>query len=99
MEKLHHHLHGETLTSEEIVKAWGERDPLASRTIDVYVDLLASPLALVANVTGCTIMPTGGGLSNSAELLAEIDHALRAASCASSIAHCLSKPSARSSRA
>ncbi|MDO1585269.1 ROK family protein [Rhizobium oryzicola] len=78
MEKLHHHLHGETLTSEEIVKAWGERDPLASRTINVYVDLLASPLALVANVTGCTIMPTGGGLSNSAELLAEIDHALRA---------------------
>ncbi|WP_377291836.1 ROK family protein [Rhizobium sp. SG2393] len=77
MEKLHHHLHGETLTSEEIVNGWTGGEARASRTIDVYVDVIASPLALVANVTGATIMPAGGGLSNSDALLAEIDRALR----------------------
>lgn len=77
MERLHHHLHGEARTSEEIVAAWGEAEPRAARTINVYVDLIASPLALVANVTGCTIMPVGGGLSNATSLLAEIDQALR----------------------
>lgn len=78
MERLHHHLHGVMQTSEEIVSAWGDSDPLAARTIDVYVDLIASPLALVANVTGCTIMPVGGGLSNATALLAKIDQTLRA---------------------
>ncbi|TRL31066.1 ROK family protein [Rhizobium straminoryzae] len=78
LEKLHQHLHDETLTSEEIIKAWSEQDPLAARTIDVYVDVLAGPLALVANVTGATIMPVGGGLSNVPALLAEIDRAVRA---------------------
>ena len=77
MERLHHHLHGETLTSEDIVGAWERGDTRAARTIDVYVDVIASPLALVANVTGCTIMPVGGGLSNATALLAEIDRALR----------------------
>lgn len=78
LEKLHTHLHDETLTSEEIITAWSEQDPLAARTIDVYVDVLAGPLALVANVTGATIMPVGGGLSNVPALLAEIDRAVRA---------------------
>ncbi|SIQ35951.1 N-acetylglucosamine kinase [Rhizobium sp. RU35A] len=78
LEKLHQHLHDETLTSEEIIKAWSEQDPLAARTIDVYVGVLAGPLALVANVTGATIMPVGGGLSNVPALLVEIDRAVRA---------------------
>lgn len=78
MEKLHAHLHGTTLTSEEIITDWQMRNAQASRTIEVYVDVLASPLALVANVTGATIMPVGGGLSNSLELLGEIDRAVRA---------------------
>lgn len=77
MEKLHAHLHATTLTSEEIVRAWQADDAAASRTIDVYVDVLAGPLALVANVTGTTIIPVGGGLSNAAPLLAAIDDAVR----------------------
>ena len=46
-------------------------------TIDVYVDVIASPLALVVNVTGATILPVGGGLSNARALLAAIDDAVR----------------------
>jgi N-acetylglucosamine kinase len=78
MEKLHAHLHGTTLTSEDIITSWQMQHAQAMRTIDVYVDVLAAPLALVANVTGATIMPVGGGLSNSLELLGEIDRAVRA---------------------
>ena len=78
MEKLHHYLHGETFTSEEIIDAWQEGDLAAARTIDVLVDIIASPLALVINITGATIVPVGGGLSNSPELLAAIDTAVRA---------------------
>ncbi|MCY1667002.1 ROK family protein [Rhizobium sp. SL86] len=77
MEKLHAHLHGATQTSEEIVAAWEVGDAAASRTIDVYVDVLAGPLALVANVTGTTIIPVGGGLSNAEPLLEAIDAAVR----------------------
>ncbi|MGE6740363.1 ROK family protein [Allorhizobium pseudoryzae] len=77
MEKLHAHLHGTTLTSEEIVSTWQAGDAAASRTIDVYVDVLTGPLALVANVTGTTIIPVGGGLSNAEALLVAIDTAVR----------------------
>lgn len=77
MEKLHRHLHGTTLTSEEIVSAWQAGNVEAARTIDVYVDILAGPLALVANVTGTTLIPVGGGLSNVLPLLEAIDQAVR----------------------
>lgn len=77
LEKLHSHIHGVTLTSEEIIEAWSKGDAAAIRTIDVYVDVIASPLALVVNVTGATILPVGGGLSNARGLLAAIDEAVR----------------------
>lgn len=78
MEKLHMHLHRQDMTSEEIIAAWLGGNPDAARTIDVLVDILASPLAMVINVTGATIVPVGGGLSNSRELLATLDEAVRA---------------------
>lgn len=77
MEKLHRHLHGASLTSEEIVSAWQAGNVEAARTINVYVDVLAGPLALVANVTGTTLIPVGGGLSNVQPLLEAIDVAVR----------------------
>lgn len=78
MEKLHMHLHRQDMTSEEIIAAWLGGNPDAARTIDILVDILASPLAIVINVTGATIVPVGGGLSNSRELLATLDEAVRA---------------------
>lgn len=78
MEKIHAHLHGKDATSEEIVRKWQADEPDAGRTINVYIDLLAGPLAMVANVTGTTIIPVGGGLSNSKPLISAIDDAVRA---------------------
>ncbi|MDI7862302.1 ROK family protein [Rhizobiaceae bacterium n13] len=77
MERLHRELHGADLSSEAIISALLAGDATATRTIDVYVDLVSSPLALAVNITGATIVPTGGGLSNSAELLALLDETVR----------------------
>lgn len=77
LERLHLHLHGVTLTSTEIIAAWHQGDRSAERTIEVYVDLVAGPLALVVNVTGAGIVPVGGGLARSHELIARLDLAVR----------------------
>lgn len=77
MEKLHAHLHQAVMTSEEIVTAWQAGEAPAVQTIGIFVELLAAPLALVANVTGATVMPVGGGLSNSEPLIATLDEAVR----------------------
>ncbi|MDK1492435.1 ROK family protein [Sinorhizobium sp. 7-81] len=77
LERLHTTVHGKSLSSHEIIDAWRNGDEEAARTIDIFVDLISSPLALVINITGATIVPVGGGLSNSEALLAEIDRAVR----------------------
>ncbi|KQW29572.1 N-acetylglucosamine kinase [Rhizobium sp. Root274] len=77
LEKLHRELHGETRTSEEILADWQNGDATAIRTLDVYIDILADALSLVVNVTGTTILPVGGGLSNVPALISAIDVALR----------------------
>ncbi|WHA43588.1 ROK family protein [Agrobacterium larrymoorei] len=77
MEKLHRHLAGTEMKAEEILDAWQAGDEAAARTIDIYVDILSGPLALVINMTGATIVPVGGGLSNSTPLLAALDQAVR----------------------
>jgi N-acetylglucosamine kinase len=38
---------------------------------------VSSPLALTVNITGATIVPVGGGLSNVAPLIARIDTTVR----------------------
>ena len=78
MERLHKHLHGVELASREIVSAWDTGDPAAARTVEVQVDLLAGPLALVANVVGADAIPVGGGLANSTRFVAALDEAVRA---------------------
>lgn len=77
MERLHRTLHGKTLTSEEITTLWQQGDAGPARTVDVLVDLVSSPLALTVNITGATIVPVGGGLSNVAPLIAQIDTTVR----------------------
>lgn len=77
MERLHKTLHDFDRSSEEIIADWLNGEPNATRTIDVFVDLVASPLALTINITGATIVPVGGGLSSVEPLLAELDKAVR----------------------
>ncbi|TLP48256.1 MULTISPECIES: ROK family protein [Cohaesibacter] len=77
LEKIHKHLTGTCLSAEQIVAAWEADDAAASKTIAVYVDLISGPLALVINVTGASIVPVGGGLSNATALIAAIDAMVR----------------------
>lgn len=78
LERLHLHLHGDLLASTDIIGLWRAGDPRAARTIDCHTDLVASPLALTVNITGASIIPVGGGLSNVPELIALIDQRVRA---------------------
>ncbi|WP_018235284.1 ROK family protein [Ensifer sp. BR816] len=77
LERLHETIHGRTLASQEIVAAWQRGEAEATQTVDIFVDLVSAPLALVINITGATIVPVGGGLANCEALLAEIDEAVR----------------------
>nr|WP_321980511.1 ROK family protein [uncultured Cohaesibacter sp.] len=77
LEKIHRHIHGIDATSEEILKSWHDRAPAACRTIDIYLDILSAPLALIINTVGASVVPVGGGLSNEPKLLAAIDRAVR----------------------
>lgn len=79
MERLHLALHGATLASTDIVAAWRGGDADAARTIDCFIDLLAGPLAMLVNTLGASLLPVGGGLSNSAPLIARLDAAVRGA--------------------
>lgn len=77
LERLHHVLHGETLPSEAVIERWLGGDAAARQSVDCLVDLVSSPLALTINITGATIVPVGGGLSNVEPLIAAIDTAVR----------------------
>ncbi|PYE90066.1 ROK family protein [Phyllobacterium leguminum] len=77
LEKLHRYLHGMEATSTEIIDAWTSGDANATHTINCHVDILSDALALVVNVLGASIVPVGGGLSNSMPLIERIDAAVR----------------------
>jgi N-acetylglucosamine kinase len=78
LERLYQHFTGADLDSVSIVDAWQRGEAQASRTIDVYMELVAAPLALVVNVVGADIVPVGGGLGKSAPLVARLDREVRA---------------------
>ncbi|NTJ43560.1 ROK family protein [Agrobacterium larrymoorei] len=77
IEKLHRHLTGVDLSAEGILEGWCSGDETSRRTVEFYVEILAGPLALVVNTVGATIIPVGGGLSNSLPLITALDEAVR----------------------
>lgn len=77
IERLHHHLVSETLSCEEIIAHWLEGKETAKRTLEIYIELISAPLALAVNITGASIVPVGGGLSNISQLLEALDSAVR----------------------
>lgn len=77
IEKLHHVLCGEVLPSTDIIDNWREGEAKASRTLDIYLELVSVPLALTLNVIGSSIVPVGGGLSNVPELITTLDQEVR----------------------
>jgi N-acetylglucosamine kinase len=78
MERLHFQVHRAERTSREIVDGWQAGEAAATRTIDLYVELVAAPLALAVNITGASIVPVGGGLARSGPLMERLDEAVRA---------------------
>ncbi len=78
MERLHTHLHGAPRDSRGIVADWMAGDENATRTIDIWIGLLAGPLAVMENMLGAGIIAVGGGLSNAPGLIAALDQAVRA---------------------
>jgi N-acetylglucosamine kinase len=79
LERLHQTLHHQSLDSRAIINAWQAGDADAERTIACFIDLLSGPLAMLVNTLGASILPVGGGLANSAPLIARLDQAVRAA--------------------
>lgn len=77
LERLHRHLHDTELSSTAIITAWLGGDAAAAETVDLFIELVAQPLALVVNVVGPDIIAVGGGLGNSHELIARLDDAVR----------------------
>jgi N-acetylglucosamine kinase len=78
LERLHRALHGRSLDSRDIIAAWQDGDAGAERTVACWTDLLSGPLAMLVNTVGASILPVGGGLANSAALIARLDQAVRA---------------------
>ena len=77
IERLHRHLGGGDGSSVDILAAWQDGDAKAGRTVDIYMELVAAPLALVVNVVGADIVPVGGGLGKSAALVERLDREVR----------------------
>ncbi|MFV0386542.1 ROK family protein [Paracoccus sp. (in: a-proteobacteria)] len=78
MEKLHRALHGTEADSLAIVSGWQADEAAAARTIAIWLEMLSGPLSMVGNLLGAGIIAVGGGLSNSAPLIASLDTEVRA---------------------
>lgn len=78
IERLYRFLNAADATSHSIIQDWLDGCQMAGRTISAYLQLVADPLAAVVNVTGTSIIPVGGGLATSFELISAIDEAVRA---------------------
>lgn len=77
LERLHKMLHGEEVTSTSIISSWISGGEMSSRTMDVYLELVSTPLALALNIIGATVVPVGGGLGSSHELVTALDQQVR----------------------
>ncbi|WP_249406352.1 ROK family protein [Rhizobium sp. CFBP 13726] len=70
-------LHERAETSHTIIEDWQAGDALAEKTIAVWLELIADPLALAVNTTGASVVPVGGGLASVPALIDLLDGAVR----------------------
>lgn len=78
LETIHVQIGGARLSSVAITEAWHAGDPLARRSVDIFVDLVAGELALMINVLGPDCVPVGGGMASETSLIAALDREVRA---------------------
>ncbi|RDU95124.1 ROK family protein [Trinickia dinghuensis] len=77
IERLNDLLHGEQKDSRVIIDEWQNGSRPARRTVTAYIALVSEPLAAVVNITGASVVPICGGLSNAAPLIDALDSAVR----------------------
>lgn len=78
LERLHRHLCGADLGAADLLARWVAGEAEAGQTMDIWLDLVSGPLAMVLNVVGASVVPVGGGLSNVPDLVAALDARVRA---------------------
>lgn len=77
IERLHQFLHGSEATSRRILEDWHTGEVKAAKTVTVWLELIADPLALAVNITGASVVPVGGGLASVTPLIEALDLAVR----------------------
>jgi N-acetylglucosamine kinase len=79
LERLHAELHPELppTDSQRIVTEWEAGAAAASRTLAIWLELIAGPLSMVENLLGADLIAVGGGMANSTALIAALDRAVR----------------------
>lgn len=77
IERLHLHLHQQSLTSQQIISDWQDGNALAALTIEGWVQLVSEPLTLLVNIIGATKVVAGGGLATVPRLIAALDQRVR----------------------
>ncbi|QHI96094.1 ROK family protein [Aristophania vespae] len=73
LEHLHHWHSKESLNSFDILSNAHRNEPAASKTVSLFISYLSSALAVAVNITGASIVPVGGGLSNDKALIKMLD--------------------------
>jgi N-acetylglucosamine kinase len=77
IERLDAYLHDNERSSKAIVEAWAAGERTASRTVEIFIELVADPLALAINIVNADIVPVAGGLANARQLIDLLDKAVR----------------------
>ncbi len=77
MANIHADLAMKHSTAKEILAMWHAEAKAAIKTVDTFIEIVSSQLALAINVIDPDIVPVAGGLSNDADLIAALDRATR----------------------
>ena len=77
LERLHLAIHGQKSGSTDIIARWLKGEAEASLSVKVLVEHVARALSVAINTLGASIVPVGGGLSRSKELIASVDCRVR----------------------
>jgi len=77
MERLHLELHQLSHSSHQIISGWQEGNSQCALTLEVWLQLVSEPLALLVNIIGPSKIVVGGGLATVAPLIAALDQRLR----------------------
>ncbi|MGQ7846232.1 ROK family protein [Granulosicoccus sp. 3-233] len=77
LERLYLHAYRTSLDSVSIVNAWQSGDAMATRIVDLWLDIVGGALAAAVNLIGPSVVPVGGGLARSQELISALDQEVR----------------------